>query len=104
MGLLFTIPCNAPENIMKASHSFSQPETYPGLPQTTKMESFETTVNGFQLLFIVAKLSILEVCRRPGSASGNIGHIQRFCRFSDILNNGFISICRRKCNIQKYTR
>ena len=45
------------------------PETCPILPQTSKMEHFEITVNGCQPLVVVAKLSILDVCGSPGKAS-----------------------------------
>ena len=45
-----------------------------GLPQTSKMESFATVVNGWTPLTIVAKLSILDVCGGPDYASGLEGY------------------------------
>ena len=44
-------------------------DTYPGLLQTSKMEDFATFVKGFHPLTIVAKHSLLYVCRSPGYAS-----------------------------------
>ena len=35
-------------------------ETYPGMTQTLKMESFKAKVKGFQALTIVANLSIID--------------------------------------------
>ena len=37
-------------------------QVYPGPPQMSKMESFATTVNDFQLLANVAKRSVLDIC------------------------------------------
>ena len=44
-------------------------ETLSGPLQTSKMEIFARTVNGFSPLIIIAKLSIVDVCRDPGYAS-----------------------------------
>ena len=41
------------------------PESTAGIPQTFKVESFETICNGFS---IVAKPSILDVCGSPCKA------------------------------------
>lgn len=44
-------------------------DTYPGLLQTSNMEYFATFVKGFYPFTIVAKHSLLYVCRSPGYAS-----------------------------------
>ena len=38
-------------------------------PKTSEMESFAEIINGFQVLIIVSKLSILYVCGKPGYVS-----------------------------------
>lgn len=46
-------------------------ETFPGLPQTSKMEIFATMANSEQPLTFVSKRSILDVCGWPGHVSGS---------------------------------
>ena len=41
--------------------SFLITEAYPGLPQTSKVDLFETIGKGFEPLTFVAKLSILDI-------------------------------------------
>ena len=44
-------------------------EAYPGLQETSKMKHFSAIVNCFQPFTIVARLSILDVCKSAGYAS-----------------------------------
>ena len=43
-------------------------EEYPGPPKTSKMEHHATIVNGQKLLTTVTKLSIFDICGKPGYA------------------------------------
>ena len=54
-------------------------ETQLKAPQTSKMESFATTVNGSQALPITAKFSILDVCGGPSYASATLRVITHVC-------------------------
>ena len=54
---------------LQLRHALFPLETYPRLPQTSKMECFETVVNGYYLLITVVKHSILGVCGSPGYTS-----------------------------------
>ena len=53
------------ERLVKFSslpHIPFKPDTQPGPPQGSKMESFTIVFNGFQQLPIVTKLSFLDIC------------------------------------------
>ena len=60
---------SSPLYITVSSILSSIAEVYPRSLQTSTMESFAAIAHGQKLLTIVAKLSILDVCRDPGYTS-----------------------------------
>ena len=59
----------------------------PEQPETSKMESFATTVTNRKLLTIAAKCFILDFCRSPGYVSEG--------------NTSFFMQCRNKCTYKQ---
>ena len=66
---------------------------HPGLPETSKMESFVTIIKGYKPLTMVARLSILDVCGGLGCAFDFMGSltIREEFLFSLKCSSGFSS-------------
>ena len=47
----------------------SNSETNPGLQETSKRENFHKNTSQLEVKYIVAKLSVLDICGGPGYAS-----------------------------------
>ena len=67
-----------------------------GTSRTSKTGSFPTIFNGFALLIVFAKLSILDVCGDPGYTFGNSETwTNRISQIDVFLGKGVLQICSK---------